>query len=142
MTISKELFLSILAMDSYNREYGAGLEFSGTSIGTATFNDHNASGVTTSEYQTWQNAGFYAAAYSTQYGTVISYRGTDNPDILGAEDGASEIWHGWIAAAGIPASQPSLALQFYNDVTQSTYQAGPAANTILTGSTSERYPLV
>lgn len=27
MTISSELFLAILAMDSYNRGYGAGIDF-------------------------------------------------------------------------------------------------------------------
>lgn len=64
MTISKDLLLAILSMDSYNREYGAGIEVTGTQVGAATFNDHEQSGVTPGEFTQWQDAGFYAAAYT------------------------------------------------------------------------------
>ena len=37
MTLSRDLFLSILALDSYNRGYNAGLNMTGDTIGTATF---------------------------------------------------------------------------------------------------------
>ncbi len=35
MTVSNELFMAILAMDAYNRGYGAGLAVDGTSVGDA-----------------------------------------------------------------------------------------------------------
>ncbi len=93
MNIEKELLLSILAMDSYNREYGAGIDIGGKDLGLVKFDDHVVSGITTEEYGAWQAAGFYAASYNTEYGTVISYRGTDDP--LGSKSG-SDIWEGWV----------------------------------------------
>ena len=56
--------LAILAMDSYNREYGAGLVLDGTQVGSATFQDHKASDVTDATYLSWQSAGFYASSYT------------------------------------------------------------------------------
>ena len=86
MTISKDLFLAILSMDSYNRGYGAGIELSdvaGTQIGGVKIS-------ITSEQIAEMNAeaqaaGFYAIAYDVDGSgpselagkTVISYRGTD-----------------------------------------------------------------
>jgi hypothetical protein len=111
MTVSPELLLAILAMDSYNREYGAGLTVNGNTIGAATFINHTDSGVSTTEYQAWQAAGFYAAAYDLGGGEiVISYRGTDaSPDYT----------KGWVIAAGkVDAdTQAPLALAFYTAVT-------------------------
>ena len=78
MSISKDLYLAILAMDSYNQGYGKGLDHGKTQIGSATVKDIS-SGLDDSG---WQDAGFYAVAYDTEYGTVISYRGTDNPSIF------------------------------------------------------------
>jgi len=93
MTISKDLFLSILAMDAYNRGYGAGiadgkgakdgdgrdadgLGEAGSPIGGATVLDVD---IPTGS----QAAGFYAVAYEVNGvegiadGTrVISFRGT------------------------------------------------------------------
>ncbi|MGX0905410.1 hypothetical protein ACSSV8_004010 [Roseovarius sp. MBR-79] len=98
MTISKDLFLSILAMDSYNRGYGAGVaderegdtnglgDSTGIRVGSATVRSRADSGVSPEDYQAWQDAGFYALAYDIGAGgaeglagtTVISYRGRDN----------------------------------------------------------------
>ena len=79
MTISKDLFLSILSMDAYNRGYGAGianLGGLGSGIGAATVGkdaQQLLSGGTA------QAASFYAIAYNDPtYGTIISYRGTDS----------------------------------------------------------------
>ncbi|MGB7373243.1 hypothetical protein [Pontixanthobacter sp.] len=81
--MNSDVFLSLLALDSYNRGYGAnvgGLSESG-SIG-------NASIITRAEIfgneadavlQSWQAAGFYAIAYEWQGETIISYRGTSLP---------------------------------------------------------------
>ena len=83
MTTSKDLLLAILAMDSYNREYGAGLVVSGAQVGSATFKDHVASSISETTYSNWLSSGFYAAAYDTPYGQVISYRGiTVTPHLI------------------------------------------------------------
>jgi hypothetical protein len=71
MTISDDVFRSILAMDSYNRGYGAGILLSGTEIGDAALGD------STNEDASAQAASFYAQAYIWGDKTVISYRGTD-----------------------------------------------------------------
>ena len=67
MTTSKDLMLAILAMDSYNRGYGAGLGNSsdglggvGSQIGDATLTTDSTQKLGLSPTST---AGFYAAAY-------------------------------------------------------------------------------
>lgn len=120
MTISKDLFLAILSMDAYNREYSAGIDIVGSSLGFAQLVNRESLGIDASAYQDRQDAGFYAVAYKMASGeeiaglsvgdTIISYRGTDNPDPLTWEDGASDVWQGWITGAGIPGSQSLLAL--------------------------------
>jgi len=100
MTISKDLFLAILSMDSYNRGYDAGIMNDGSNdpdglgdasdgtahIGSATvsYNLADAGIENTSE-----SVGFYAIAYTlgatvgegndtmASGQTIISYRGTD-----------------------------------------------------------------
>jgi 4-diphosphocytidyl-2C-methyl-D-erythritol kinase len=66
MTISKDLFLSILAMDSYNRGYNAGVgglsDSKGTKIGSATISTL-LSDVAQGFEAKAQSAGFYALAY-------------------------------------------------------------------------------
>lgn len=146
MTISKELYLAILSMDSYNRGYGSGigdgvnvdatgrdLDGLGESgqIGSATVLNPLSVGVSETQYDAWQTAGFYAVAYDTPWGTVISYRGTDNPGL--SEDplqGGSDIINGWIAGAGEATSQTQLAIEFYKsafglgDADDAIYAAG------------------
>lgn len=81
MSISKDLLLAILSMDAYNQGYGEGIEHGETLIGSASlstdsqevFRDPDAAPGALNPAQT---AGFYAAAYDTPYGVVISYRGT------------------------------------------------------------------
>jgi hypothetical protein len=89
MTVSRDLFLAILAMDAYNRGYDAGIATgeSGSAItglgdasdGTATIGTATVSfNLLDAEIsQAAQSAGFYALAYDTDFGTVVSYRGTD-----------------------------------------------------------------
>lgn len=74
MTISKDLLLSILAMDSYNQGYGRGLQHDETQIGSATVGLQSDIATDGEAY----GAGFYAVAYDTGDEIVISYRGTDN----------------------------------------------------------------
>ena len=87
MTISKDLFLSILSMDAYNRGYNpsiAGLSDAvDTGIGTARVKQASDSRADSAEVA----ASFYAISYTIGTGvdgiapgtTVISYRGTDKP---------------------------------------------------------------
>ncbi len=119
MTISKDLFLALLSLDAYNRGYGAGIDGlggGGSKIGTATVGSDELlpDGA--------QAAGFYAVSYDTPYGTVISYRGTDNftyDDVRGASD----ITKGWTIGAGLTgenpwgiAAQSGLTIDFYDAV--------------------------
>jgi hypothetical protein len=129
MAVSKELLLAILSMDSYNQGYGAGLQHGQTQIGTATLLGP-AGGIPLGQEAAWTAAGFYAAAYNTSYGKVISYRGTST-DTIGAT--ATDIFNGWIAGAGFASAQLEMAKAFYTDVTGQSITAGAAANTILTG---------
>ncbi|MDH5723493.1 MAG: hypothetical protein OEY94_09255 [Alphaproteobacteria bacterium] len=96
-----KLFNAILSMDSYNRGYGASIDLrprdaqgnfildpennnqptasdkNGTKIGVATISNNSSS-----EFGGGVDAasGFYALSYDVQgTGTIISYRGTDNP---------------------------------------------------------------
>ena len=87
MTMSKDLFLSILSMDAYNRGYNpsiAGLsDASQTQIGNAKILQASNSLANSPQVA----ASFYAIAYTMGTGvdgiasgtTVISYRGTDEP---------------------------------------------------------------
>jgi hypothetical protein len=75
MTMNREVFLSILAMDSYQRGYAPGITgVSGNSIGTASILADSSArlGLTATS-----QIGFYASAYQWGGDTVISYRGTD-----------------------------------------------------------------
>ena len=108
----KDLFLAILAMDSYHRGAGAGINDGGLSdtdglgdssngsvrIGdaTITYNLRDAGIFDASEA-----VGFYAIAYDTPYGKVISYRGTDFTPI---GDFAADVANGW--PLGFGTSQP------------------------------------
>ncbi|KUO51367.1 MAG: hypothetical protein APF82_11020 [Sphingomonadales bacterium BRH_c42] len=103
--MDREVFLSLLALDSYNRGYNAAvgdLDESG-SIGTATIRPFEPD-----EQDGWQAAGFYAVAYEWNGETVISYRGTN--DLL-------DPFTGWTIGAGFDgASQAGLAIEFYEAV--------------------------
>lgn len=142
--ISKDLLLAVLAMDSYNRGYNAGiadgegamepegndadgLGEAGQKVGAAT--------VKATELPVGaQAAGFYALAYDIGTDgperlagkTVISYRGTDTSldHSTGWSVGAGNI-DGW--------TQAPLALDFYNAATGQSYRDGPAGDVVLTG---------
>jgi hypothetical protein len=74
MPTSKNMLLSILAMDSYNRGYRPGIEGlgdAGSKVGAATM-------LSTPVTSAHISANFYASAYSLDGGgKVISFRGTD-----------------------------------------------------------------
>ena len=63
MTISRDLYLAILSMDSYNRGYGQGvLSLPSGQIGSAVVIRQSTVATDSDE----RNAGFYALAYSWQ----------------------------------------------------------------------------
>lgn len=138
MTISPELFMAIFSMDSYNRGYDAGI--SGLSenggIGNATITT-TLSDVSETFEADAEAAGFYAVAYQWNGETVISYRGTDNPNPL-AE--GSDFWNGWTLGAGFPqASQGGLSIDFFEsvvgggDANSSAFDEGAGDGVIVTG---------
>jgi hypothetical protein len=133
MATSKDLLLSILALDSYNQGYGRGIEHNATSIGNATKFTPTAINDTL-----WSSTGFYASAYTLSQAVgdmsagskIISYRGT-NADGVGPA--LQDIAFGWITGAGVGFAQSALASQYYTAVTGNGINAGASANTVLTG---------
>jgi len=122
MATSGDLFLAILALDSYNRGYGPGMALSADPlrIGDATIRKM-------ADDQPSQDASFFAVAYNWEGETVISYRGTRFP---GAPDWG-DVKNGWTLSLGYAqASQAAMALQFYTQV-QAQYAGGQ--DIVLTG---------
>src|SRR4051812_16410130 len=121
MAISKDLFLSILAMDSYNRGYNVGIKTLGglnSEIGKATIISQSDT-ATNSE---GVNAGFYGLAYdaSRVFGfsageKAVAYRGTDS--LFGTNIIDGDIWNAYGVGAGSPnGKQAELAIKFYQSV--------------------------
>jgi hypothetical protein len=111
MTITRDLFLSILALDSYNRGYGAGVTGLGdednTLLGSAKIINRNGDPAA-------QAKGFYGIAYEWEGKKVISYRGTDNYGLTtDPAAGATDLLNGWTAGLGYTgASQLGMAAEF------------------------------
>ena len=138
MTMTRELFLAILSLDSYNRGYGSGVpglsDAIGTQIGTATI------AATPEDVDKARAAGFYGISYTVGSGvediaagtTVITYRGTDNftPN---ETSGASDITQGWVASLGVPTGQVRMALDFYTAASGNSIYDGAQSDVILTG---------
>lgn len=103
--MNRDLMLSILAMDSYNRGYGQGVLLNvgdsttgqneaGRQLGNAIIGDF---ALPTSSVA----AGFYALAYNWNGETVISYRGTAE-----SEGSGSDKWNGWTGRAPPISNHP------------------------------------
>ena len=133
-TMSKDLFLALLAMDSYNRGYDPHITLHAITIGVASVvqdslklnEDPNvpdrvdeAAGFYTISYDVSAVAGFESGDI------VISYRGTDS---------GNGVWNGWTTCLGYPG-QSDLATQFYLDVVADLQNApgGQTGDVILTG---------
>jgi hypothetical protein len=143
MTMNSEVFRAILAMDSYNRGYGANVNIQASlQIGLANIIQLESLGITESDIAGWQSVGFYASAYSWNGETVISYRGT-NPDFGDSaiefviSPAVRDIWNGWGVGAGFAGgSQAGLALSFYRAVAgvdSAYYRIEDQPNVTLTG---------
>jgi hypothetical protein len=134
--MNRDVFLSILSLDSYNRGYFAGLDIGpnsdaqGNQIGNAIIDQVKGDSAAIS-------AGFYGISYNVTgwdvfdgVTTVISYRGTDY-----APNSGSDVSKGWAVGFGFPnSSQGGMAINFYQDVTQRWVHSNAAApEVILTG---------
>ena len=135
--MNADVFRAILAMDSYNRGYGAGVNdlTEGGTIGNAAVRSFQVG-----EQDGWQAAGFYASAYSWNGKTVISYRGTNFDYSLSSwqafvdSPAVKDAKYGWTLGAGFSgADQGQLAIQFYNGVTGRGIYAGRDPSILLTG---------
>ncbi len=111
---------SVLAMDAYNRGYGAGISLTGTSLGNAVVIKDSNDLKDENGVRLDQPAGFYAVAYQVGEGPTaehfISYRGTDtfsNDPIAGGGDFTNGFGTG-AGYAGTP--QATLAVDFYKAV--------------------------
>ena len=123
MTISKDLFLSILSMDAYNRGYNTGIvglsDASQTKIGNADILQASNSTAGSPEV----TASFYAISYTLTAAvgetngtiakdtTIISYRGTDQ---IGAELVPVDLPISW--GGSYDQTQIELALKFFKTV--------------------------
>ena len=154
MTISKDLLLAILSMDSYNRGYDAGIVESNATggglgvsddthtyqIGSATVNFDSRIITNEDGDSLDQDAGFYAIAYDVDASgvdgldedtTVISYRGTDDFTSLTS---ANDVVGGWITASSIwQTDQVRMSAEFYQSVTDTTTSDPRTGSAILTG---------
>lgn len=98
---------SLLALDSYNRGYNAKLNPAGDIVGRFTYFKEMAN----------ETESFFASAYKFSDGIVVSYRGTDNPDLNPFTGGKGDISTGWVGGGGTwSSSQFKLAQEFYDQI--------------------------
>ena len=120
--MNPELMKAILAMDSYNRGYGAGLGDAEVGLGV-TGAIGSAKILPIPLPQDSKNVGFYAIAYEYNGEKIISYRGTDS--------GLDNIY-GWPVGGGmVSGPQALMAFEFYKEVAGGVDPR--AANISLTG---------
>ncbi len=109
--MNRDLFLAVLAMDSYNRGRNSGISgfLESGDLGLATIRE-----VPGDTRIGWADADFYALAYEWNGETIISYRGTDS---------SADFW-GYGVGAGNPLNEygtsygeiVGLAVNFYQNV--------------------------
>lgn len=136
-----KVFLSILAMDSYNRGYGAGLRglpvaANVTRLGNATIRTDSTIELGSAA----QSAGFYAIAYDWTHDgkteRVVMYRGSDTFLTPDETNGGPDTYNGWGVGMGSPyGPQARMAMQFYNAATgrDPTIMENGFANVIVSG---------
>ncbi|MFT4025919.1 MAG: hypothetical protein QM676_03840 [Novosphingobium sp.] len=121
--MNRDLYLAILAMDSYNRGYGAGINLPETNrIGNATIGIDSSIFLDSNDNRRDIPASFYAIAYDmtgvagfVTGEKVISYRGTDDVGSLSSLFSDGDIVNGWLIGGGSPIeTQARLAVEFYN----------------------------
>ncbi len=123
MITDKQLFQAVLAMDSYNRGYDSKL------VGLSSANDTLIGNVkiignsTTALSGADQASSFYAVAYEDNATgeTIISYRGTNPPELDDAING----WLTGLGAYNYFSPQALLAAEFYKAVIAPSGGIGP-----------------
>jgi Ca2+-binding RTX toxin-like protein len=122
--MNSEVFMSLLALDAYNRGDAPGVNLNGSEIGRARVLAPSSFGVTAEQLALWQSSGFSATAYELGGAKIISYRGTNfdfdtsSLSALYLSPGARDITQGWTVGAGFAiGTQPQLAIEFYEQVT-------------------------
>jgi len=126
--MNDNLFLSILAMDAYNRGPGnrrdpsLGSIVSSSKVGKATL-------IYESDSDDQDDYGYSSVAYSWNGKKIIAYRGTDDTDIF---QDTSDIWNGWTTGGGFIGTQAQLALETYTQVTGKSVTVADTS-VILTG---------
>ena len=109
--MNRDLFLSILAIDSYNRGYANGVTVPGLNSKLGTADIGVDSSILRDENSSRKDipAGFFAQSYIWNGKTIISYRGTD---------GLDDVYKGWTTGLGwTDQDQAGLALEFYEAAT-------------------------
>jgi hypothetical protein len=136
MTVSNELYMALLAMDSYNRGYKPLVDLvaagsSSSLIGNVAINSSSNAAAGSPEY----NAGFFAQSYTLGNQKIISYRGTDQlftPPW--SDDPGGDPWNGYGTALGLPFNdQARMAAEFFQDVTGTASSDPSAGNAVLVG---------
>jgi hypothetical protein len=121
--MSEQLMHAILALDSYNRGYNAGLEVRGLKLGDVKLVSSDPN----------QNISFFAQSYRNEITgeKLISYRGTDSP-IPGGEGTGWEKFktffspyqdglNGFGIGRGSPfGAQATAAIEFYKSASEKT----------------------
>ncbi len=129
MALTRDLYLAILSLDVYNRDYDDVVRLAESDrIGEAGILGLGGIDPDGSLYAAWQDEGFYAIAYDTSGiaavggDLILSFRGT-NPNFWNPETGGVPIlrdaWNGWTAALGLSGTdsgQMVLALDFYGEI--------------------------
>lgn len=107
-----DLLYAILAMDTYNRGYGASMSALGNAINESKIGNFIIVGHSNDEQNADTNpefdAGFYAITYKKGSNVVIAYRGTDKNSPIGSE--GSDALNGYgIAVGSTTTNQGELA---------------------------------
>lgn len=106
MAISSDVFYSLLSLDADNRRYNAGIELTGSTLGNAKIIGDSEKGLLNQAIDPvgGVDKNFYALAYNMSgvtgwsgTSTVISYRGTDDPDW---GKNSSDVYLGWPIGGG------------------------------------------
>lgn len=131
-----DLISAILALDSYNRGYGASISGLPQTGDDARLGNYSI--IPGISQDGWSAAGFYGIAYQNGDQTIVSYRGTDVPlPIDSPTQGGNDPLNGYGLAFGLPgqgtvdfsllghtvtarATQAQLAEEFYKTVAAET----------------------
>ncbi|PCH94099.1 MAG: hypothetical protein COB84_08130 [Rhodobacteraceae bacterium] len=117
----KDLLLALLSLDAYHQGYERGIEHDKLQIGAAKRTGISEIRTDSAEYQD----GFFAVSYDTEYGEVLSIRGTD----FFTGEKARDILKGWVIGAGVVNDNVLHAANFLEQVQTDNEQG----SVILTG---------